>query len=84
MQFWRLPDPDRRDEQVARVINRVLRAPIRGCLQEDADGRRRHCTGHEFNSCTGLNFLRLYFHFLSKVCSSLGKKLSYLVPRLFL
>ena len=45
VQFWRLPDPDRRDEQVARVINRVLRAPIRGCLQEDADGRRKHCTG---------------------------------------
>ena len=45
VQFWRLPDPDRRDEQVARVINRVLRAPIRGSLQEDADGRRRHCTG---------------------------------------
>ena len=41
VQFWRLPDPDRRDEQVARVINRVLRAPIgdacKKMLMEDED-----------------------------------------------
>ena len=35
-----LPDPDRRDEQVAMVTNRMLRALIRGCLQQDADERR--------------------------------------------
>ena len=34
-----LPDPDRRDEQVAMVTNRVLRALIRGCLQQDAETR---------------------------------------------
>ena len=34
-----LPDPDRRYEQVSRVTNGVLRALIRGCLQEDADVR---------------------------------------------
>ena len=34
-----LPDPDRRDEQVAMVTNRMLRALIRGCLQQDADER---------------------------------------------
>ena len=34
-----LPDPDRRDEQVAMVTNRTLRALIRGCLQQDADER---------------------------------------------
>lgn len=39
VQFWRLPDPDRRDEQVAMVTNRMLRALIRGCLQQDADER---------------------------------------------
>ena len=34
-----LPDPDRRDEQVARVTNRVIRALIRRCLQQDAEAR---------------------------------------------
>ena len=34
-----LPDPDRRDEQVAMVTNGVLRALIRGCLQQDAEKR---------------------------------------------
>ena len=34
-----LPDPDRRDEQVAMVTNRMLRALNRGCLQQDADER---------------------------------------------
>ena len=34
-----LPDPDRRDEQVAMVTNRVLRALIRACLQQDAETR---------------------------------------------
>ena len=34
-----LPDPDRRYEQVARVTNGVLRALIRGCLQQDAEKR---------------------------------------------
>ena len=34
-----LPDPDRRDEQVAMVTNRMLRALIRGCLQQDAEKR---------------------------------------------
>ena len=34
-----LPDPDRRDEQVAMVTHRMLRALIRGCLQQDADER---------------------------------------------
>ena len=34
-----LPDPDRRDEQVAMVTNGVLRALIRGCLEQDAEKR---------------------------------------------
>ena len=34
-----LPDPDRRDEQVAMVINRVLRALVRRCLQPDPEAR---------------------------------------------
>ena len=34
-----LPDPDRRDEQVTRVTNDVLRALVRGCLEQDADVR---------------------------------------------
>ena len=34
-----LPNPDRRDEQVAMVRNHGLRALIRGCLQQDADVR---------------------------------------------
>ena len=34
-----LPDPDRRDEQVAMVTNRVLRALVRRCLQRDPEAR---------------------------------------------
>ena len=35
----KLPNPDRRDEQVAMVTNRVLRALIRGCLHPDPQER---------------------------------------------
>ena len=35
-----LPDPDRRDEQVVMVTNGVLRALIRGCLQQDVEKRQ--------------------------------------------
>ena len=34
-----MPDPDRRDEQVAMVTNRRLRALIRRCLQRDPETR---------------------------------------------
>ena len=34
-----LPDPERRDEQVAMVENRALRALVRRCLQEDPESR---------------------------------------------
>ena len=34
-----LPNPDRRDEQVAMVTNRVPRALIRGCLHQDPQER---------------------------------------------
>ena len=34
-----LPDPDRRDEQVAMVTNSWLRALIRECLQRDPEAR---------------------------------------------
>lgn len=34
-----LPDPERRDEQVARVMNGVLRGLIRGCLQTELETR---------------------------------------------
>ena len=34
-----LPNPDRRDEQVAMVTNRVLRALIRRCLHQDPQER---------------------------------------------
>ena len=34
-----LPDPDRRDEQVAMVTSGVLRSLIRECLQQDAGKR---------------------------------------------
>ena len=30
-----LPDPDRRDQQIAMVTNRLFRALIRGCLQSE-------------------------------------------------
>ena len=39
--IWELPDPYRRDEQVAMVTNRVLRDLIRRCLQQDANVRPR-------------------------------------------
>ena len=35
-----MPDPDRRDEQVVRMKNRLLRALVRGCLQRDPKARR--------------------------------------------
>ena len=34
-----LPDPERRDEQVAMVENRALRALVRRCLQRDPASR---------------------------------------------
>ncbi|KAJ7381872.1 hypothetical protein OS493_038558, partial [Desmophyllum pertusum] len=35
----KLPDPERRDQQVAMVTNRLLRALIRGCLQPEPETR---------------------------------------------
>ena len=34
-----LPDPERRDEQVAMVENRAFRALVRRCLQRDPESR---------------------------------------------
>ena len=34
-----LPDPERRDQQVAMVTNRLLRALIRECLQSERETR---------------------------------------------
>ena len=34
-----LPDPERRDEQIAMVANNVLRALIRGCVQTEPGSR---------------------------------------------
>lgn len=34
-----LPDPERREQQVAMVTNSVLRALIRGCLETNAEAR---------------------------------------------
>ncbi len=34
-----LPDPDRRDQQIAIVPNHVLRALIRGCVQREPGAR---------------------------------------------
>ena len=34
-----LPDPERRDQQIAMVTNRLLRALIRRCLQSDPEAR---------------------------------------------
>ena len=34
-----LPDPERRDEQVAMVANSALRALVRRCLQQDPESR---------------------------------------------
>ena len=39
MSIGKLPNPDRRDEQVAMVTNRMLRALIRKCLYQDPQGR---------------------------------------------
>ena len=39
MSIQELPDPERRDEQVAMVTNSVLRALIRGCLQSEPEER---------------------------------------------
>ena len=39
MSTGKLPDPERRDEQVAMVTNRVFRALIRRCLQPDPQER---------------------------------------------
>ena len=34
-----LPDPERRDQQIAMVANSLLRALIRGCLRSDPEAR---------------------------------------------
>ena len=34
-----LPDPERRDQQIAMVTNSLLRALIRGCLQSEPEAR---------------------------------------------
>ena len=34
-----LPDPDRREEQVAMVTDRVFRTLIRRCLEQDPEAR---------------------------------------------
>ena len=34
-----LPDPERRDQQIAMVTNHVLRAFIRGCVETEPDAR---------------------------------------------
>ena len=34
-----LPDPERRDQQIAMVTNHVLRALIRGCVQTEPEAR---------------------------------------------
>ena len=34
-----MPDPEKREQQVALVTNRVLRALIRGCLQSEPEAR---------------------------------------------
>ena len=34
-----LPDPDRRDQQIAMVTNRLFRALIRRCLQSEPEAR---------------------------------------------
>ena len=39
MSIGKLPDPDRREEQVAMVTDRMFRALIRRCLQQDPKER---------------------------------------------
>ena len=39
MSIGKLPDPDRREEQVAMVTDRMFRALIRGCLQQNPQER---------------------------------------------
>lgn len=39
MSIGKLPNPDRRDEQVAMVTNHMLRALIRKCLYQDPQER---------------------------------------------
>ena len=39
MSIRELPDPERREQQVAMVANNVLRALIRGCLETDPQVR---------------------------------------------
>ena len=39
MSIRKLPDPDRRDEQVAMVTDSMLRALIRECLYQDPQKR---------------------------------------------
>ena len=39
MSTRKLPDPEKRNRQVAMVTNRVLRALIRRCLHQDAQDR---------------------------------------------
>ena len=34
-----LPDPERRDQQIAMVTNSLLRALVRGCLQSEPEAR---------------------------------------------
>ena len=34
-----LPDPERRNQQIAMVTNRLLRALIRGCLRSEPEKR---------------------------------------------
>ena len=34
-----LPDPERRDQQIAMVTNSLFRALIRGCLRSDPEAR---------------------------------------------
>ena len=39
MCIQQLPDPDRRDQQIAMVTNRLLRALIRGCVNTEPESR---------------------------------------------
>ena len=39
MSIRKLPNPDRRDEQVAMVTDRMFRALIRRCLRQDPQDR---------------------------------------------
>ena len=44
-----------------------------------------YCRGHEFKSCTGLNFFRLYFHYgASMQCLHITAKISFIfnVPKI--